>query len=115
MSLQKVILKKLEGAEFEVLAVRSADEAFAILEKGGVEFIWLDHYLLGHKNGFDVVMRVKEENSPWKNTPIFIISNSVDNGKIDAYMRLGVQKYYTKSGVSINTIIDDMREILEKG
>ncbi|MFA6429186.1 MAG: response regulator [Patescibacteria group bacterium] len=111
--LLEAITKKLEHCCFEVVATRSVEQALGYLEDvKGIQCIWLDHYLLGAKNGLDFVAKIKEANSPWKTIPIFVVSNTASPDKVGAYMQLGVNAYYTKSDYHLDQIIADIRETL---
>ncbi len=108
-----LIEKKLERENFEVVGVRTVDDAIKVLEeKGGVDVIWLDHYLLGDKTGLDFVAKIKEH-SQWKNIPIFVVSNTAGPDKRQIYIKLGVTKYYVKSDYHLDQIIDDLKRVLK--
>jgi DNA-binding response OmpR family regulator len=114
LGLQSLIVKKLEQHNFSVIVSQSVEKALELLASKKIEVVWLDHYLLGNKNGFDLVVDMKKDNSGYKNIPIFVVANSADNEKTNAYLRMGVEKYYLKSGVSLNNIIAEINNFLEK-
>ena len=78
-----------------------------------VDAIWLDHYLFGKGNGLDFVTTIKQEGSKWKNIPVFVVSNTATPEKVNSYLRLGVNKYYTKADHKLADIIGDIQEYLE--
>jgi len=97
---------------FKVLSAKDVDEGLYKLENaGGVEVIWLDHYLLGKENGLDFVVKVKNHNE-WRNIPIFVVSNSSGTDSIQSYMRLGIDQYYTKADYDLSQIIKDIEYAL---
>ena len=114
LSLQNLIVKKLEQNNFSVAVAQSMEKALEILALKKIEVVWLDHYLLGNKNGFDLVVEMKKDGSGYKKVPIFVVANSADNEKTNAYLRMGVEKYYLKSGVSLNNIAAEINDFLEK-
>jgi len=99
---------------FNVISSKNTDEGLYKLEKEGpVDVIWLDHYLIGEKDGLDFVIKIKS--SPrWKDIPVFVVSNSSGNKSIQSYMRLGVDQYYTKSDYDLQQIINDIKFSIEK-
>jgi len=102
---------KLEKAGMEVWGASRVDEALKIIKnKKKVDVIWLDHYLLGDKNGLDFVVKVKGE-AAWKKIPIFLISNTATTDKIDSYLRLGIHKYYTKSNLKLDDIVAEIKSL----
>jgi response regulator of citrate/malate metabolism len=116
LALQFAIKKKLELNGFMVLTARSVAEARAHLEKNKViDAIWLDHYLLGPEDGLNLVDYLKKENSPWKKTPLFVVSNTATPEKVQTYIRYGVTKYYVKANCSLVQIITDLKHYLESG
>jgi len=112
--LQNAIKLKLSKNGFDVVTARNVEQALnhlADIEK--VDVIWADHYLLGQETGLDFVSKVKNFEK-WKNIPIFIVSNTASPDKVQSYMALGVDKYYTKSDFRLDTIIAEIDKILEK-
>lgn len=108
--LLNAIQKKLELSDFEVLTARSVDDAMrALKEHTGVRALWLDHYLLGKESGLDFVARLKES-SAYQHLPIFVVSNTASPEKVQSYLHLGVNKYYTKSDNSLDQIIADIQK-----
>ncbi len=113
-SLRKAISISLRKQEYEVLMATSADEALNTLSAtGSVDAIWLDHYLLNNETGLDFLKKMKDS-SNWKNIPVFVVSNSVDDKKVNAYYLMGIEKYYVKAENSLDTIIDDIDQHFER-
>jgi len=105
LPLQIAIQKKMETIGFSTVTARTVDQALdyiKTLEK--VDVIWLDHYLLGSKTGLDFVVTLK--NSPTcKKIPIFVVSNTASPEKVSSYLKLGIEKYYTKADYRLDEII----------
>jgi CheY-like chemotaxis protein len=111
--LRTVICDKLKSNNFSVLAAKSMAEAFKhIQETKTIDAIWLDHYLLGKKNGLDFVNELKTS-IQWRKIPIFVVSNTAGMDKIEVYMKLGINNYYTKSNHKLNDIIKDIKKTLK--
>ena len=87
----------------------SAQEAMDALSaaKEGVDAVWLDHYLLNNETGMDFLRKMKAEDK-YKQLPVFVVSNSVDDRKVNSYYLMGIEKYYIKAENSLDTIIDDI-------
>ena len=114
-ALRKAISVSLKNQGYEVLMATSAAEAASTLKAvGTVDAIWLDHYLLNIETGLDFLDRIKK-NEEWKKIPIFVVSNSVDDNKVNSYYLMGIEKYYVKAENSLDTIIDDINNHLKKG
>ena len=113
-SLRKAIGVSLKNQDYEVLMATSAIEAANTLKAVGmVDAIWLDHYLLNIETGLDFLEKIKK-NDKWKNIPVFVVSNSVDDNKVSSYYLMGIEKYYVKAENSLDTIISDIHEHLEE-
>lgn len=107
---------KLEKSGFQVVSSRSVEGALKILEdEVKVDVIWLDHYLIGEENGLDLVAKLKDDKSPWKKLPIFVVSNTATADKVNSYIRFGIEKYFTKSDYRLEEIIADITKCLDKG
>ena len=114
--LLEAIKQKLKINNFSVVTARSVEQAINYLKDiKKIDVIWLDHYLLGKENGLDFVVKIKEDNSKWKNIPVIVVSNTVSPEKITTYLRLGINKYYTKADYRLDQIIEDINKFLEKG
>ncbi|MBT4349351.1 response regulator [bacterium] len=110
-----VIKKKLEGSGFDTLTARSVEQAKEYLGQAEkVNVIWLDHYLLGRENGLDFVTELKNEESKYKEIPVFVVSNTATQEKVVSYLQLGVSKYYTKADHRLDDIVGDIKDFLEK-
>lgn len=114
-ALASIIKIKLEKNGFKVVSARTAEQALGYLkDELNVQAIWLDHYLLGKENGLDLVVKIKENNSKWHNIPIFVVSNTASPEKVNAYLALGVNKYYTKANFRLENIVNDIKNHLIK-
>jgi CheY-like chemotaxis protein len=104
--LQEVIRMKLELNGFSVLTARAIDQALEYMEEvPSVAVIWLDHYLLGKETGIDFVAKLKNH-TKWRSVPIFVVSNTASPDKVQSYLQLGVNKFYTKSDYRLDQIIE---------
>ena len=113
--LADAIKKKLEINGFDVVTARDVTQALNYLEElQKIDLVWVDHYLLGKQNGLDLVIKMKEKNSKWKDIHIFVISNTATPDKVANYVDLGVDKYYVKADYRLDDIINDIKLVLEK-
>lgn len=113
--LLEAIKIKLENSGFEVVTARSVEQALNHIEDvDNIDAIWLDHYLLGKENGLDFVAKCKADDSKCVSIPIFVVSNTASSDKVQAYMQLGVNKYYVKAEKRLDEIIADMNDELLK-
>ncbi|HEY4496706.1 MAG TPA: response regulator [Candidatus Paceibacterota bacterium] len=112
--LLEAISKKLESQGILAVTARSVDQAASYLEDvKGVNLIWLDHYLLGPKDGIDFVNDLKRD-AYKKDIPIFVVSNTASPDKRDEYIKLGVDRVYTKADYKLDDIIKEIKLFLEK-
>jgi CheY-like chemotaxis protein len=110
--LLEAIKRKLELGGSSVLAADTTEQALSYLQDGErVDLIWLDHYLFGKEPGFLFVAELK--NSPkWKSIPIFVVSNASGAEKKQAYLSLGVDKYYAKVDYRLDQLVKDIQGFL---
>ena len=115
-SLLQVITVKLERKGFHVLGARSIEQAENYLDDKDfqIDGVWLDHYLLGQETGLHLVAKMKEENSPMKHVPIFIVSNTASQDNVKSYVALGVSKYFTKIDTHLDGIVDELYSLLKE-
>lgn len=112
--LLKVIGDKLELSGFEIVSAREVDQALGYFKEMPIDCVWLDHYLLGAKNGLDFVVELKRQEK-YKKIPIFVVSNTASPEKIKSYLALGAEKYFAKADARLDEIILDIKKTLEKG
>lgn len=112
--LLEAIKIKLEKNNFDVVSARTIEQAKQYVnEIEKIDAIWLDHYLFGKENGLDFIAWCKDgENLKCKETPFFIVSNTVSSDKVATYMNLGAKKYYIKANHKLDEIINDIKEVL---
>lgn len=112
--LLEAIKTKLERSGFAVVTARTVEQTMDYMnELGTVDAVWLDHYLLGKENGLDFVTKLKTHDGAWSKIPIFVVSNTASPDKVQAYIRFGVNKYYTKADHKLEEIIADIKAFLE--
>jgi len=112
--LLEVIKTKLETEGFNTVTAKSTSQAIEHLKKGvAIDLIWLDHYLFGKATGLDFVAKIKKSGSAWKNVPIFVISNTVSPEKVLEYLKLGIEKCYTKVDFRLDQIVADIKNLLK--
>lgn len=115
-ALADAIRAKLEKYGFAVTTARTVEQALAYLDElHQVDAIWLDHYLLGTKNGLDFVAELKVVGGKWNGTPIFVISNTASPEMVRSYMHLGIKRYYVKAEHRLDEIIEDIKRAVESG
>lgn len=111
--LLEAIKLKLEKNGFSVVTARNVEQARDYLEEiESIQLIWLDHYLLGKESGLDLFVELKSDESKWKHLPVFVVSNTVSDEKIQSYLKLGAEKYYVKSTSRLKGIVEDIIEHL---
>lgn len=109
-----VIEKKIQLCGCEAVTARTVEQGINYLkELPKVDCIWLDHYLFGDKNGLDFVAEVKN-NLQWKNIPIFVVSNTASPDKVQTYLQLGVEKFFTKSDYKLEDILVEIKKSMEE-
>ena len=112
--LQKAIKNKLESGGCHVVTARTVQQGLNYLDDlEKIDAIWLDHYLLGQEDGLDFVAKIKSDDSKWKDIPVFVVSNTATQEKMQAYIKLGVDKYFTKADNRLDDIISEIKNSLD--
>tara|TARA_B100000745_G_C20004936_1_gene341220 strand:- start:264 stop:647 length:384 start_codon:yes stop_codon:yes gene_type:complete len=111
--LVEAIRTKLEKSGFQVDTAGTVDDALEGLKKGDIHAIWLDHYLMGKGTGLDFLSEVKKDGSALKNVPVFVVSNTASEDKVQSYLHLGIEKYFVKAEKRLDEIIDEIKVLLD--
>jgi len=113
--LLEAIKKKFEDQHFSTVTARSVDQAMNYInEIEGISGIWLDHYLLGEKDGIDLIEDLKRKSSKFDDIPIFVVSNTASSDKVRLYKDLDVVEYYVKADHKLEEIVNDIKDHLKK-
>jgi len=113
-SLLNAISIKLEKMGFNVLKATTYEKTILELKKNNdIGAIWLDHYLMGKKDGLDIIAECKKENSSYSEIPIFVVSNTASPDKVEKYLELGAVKYYVKAEKKLEDIINDINKYFD--
>ncbi|CAN5195345.1 hypothetical protein BH09PAT2_BH09PAT2_10320 [soil metagenome] len=112
--LLEAVKMKLVTSGFDVVTARSAVEGLNFMKDGvAIDVVWLDHYLLGQETGLDFVEKMKNHDT-WKQIPIYVVSNTASPDKVQTYLQLGVNQFYTKADSRLDQIIGDIKKTLIK-
>jgi len=108
------IKSKLEAEGFETVTARSVEQGINMLKDvPSIGVVWLDHYLLGKKNGLDFIAEVKGSDD-WKHIPIFVVTNTGSPEKKTTYLQLGVSEFFTKADYPLMDIITQIKKALKR-
>ena len=121
----KIITEKLEKNGIRVITAKTADDSLKLMESNQVDLIWLDHYLVGDKTGYDFVAQVKQDKR-FKKIPLFLVTNYDDYGNTvvfleklvheenpKTYLEFGIDKYFVKSNSSLDSILEEVKRYLK--
>jgi two-component system response regulator CpxR len=104
----------LENEGFDVVSARSVEQALGYMDEVKmIKAVWLDHYLIGEKNGLDFLAEVRERENK-KDIPVFVVTNTGGHEKEHTYMNLGANKYYIKVNSKLSEIVSDIKKELQK-
>lgn len=111
LPLLESIITKARLAGFEVVSARGVAEAEEFLKDiPSIDAVWLDHFLPDHL-GLELVKFMRHE-PKWKTTPIYLVTNVVEPGVVNQYMKAGISGYYTKILVKLGDVMRDIRSRL---
>jgi CheY-like chemotaxis protein len=109
LPLLEAIITKLGHLDFDVVSATNVDQAINQLKDvKKIDLVWLDHYL-PEKPGTALVAYMKKEGSPYKDIPIFLVSNTASLQNIYDYVHLGIEKYFVKADRRLDEIIADIK------
>ncbi len=112
-SLTNAVKIKLNKNGFAVAAASTLDDALKHIytDPVPIDAMWLDHYLLGTGTGLDILEKTRSSDQ-YKHIPAFIVSNTAEAQKQQAYSQLGAVHFYVKAEHRLDEIINDIRECL---
>jgi chemosensory pili system protein ChpA (sensor histidine kinase/response regulator) len=103
------ITKRVKSNDIETISCTTGEQAVDYIENidelPETIYLWLDYYLTGEMNGFDVIKVVKN-NPKLKNVRVFMISNSASDENIHNAIEIGVEKYLVKAEHRLDDLIE---------
>jgi DNA-binding response OmpR family regulator len=108
--LSKVLSNKFRRADYEVFIASDGIEAGNKIRAELPDIVLLD-LMMPNKNGFEILEEIKADKQ-FKNLPIIVLSNLGQKTDIARSKKLGAADYLVKSNLSINAVVDKVKEIL---
>jgi len=112
--LSSILQLKLDKENFKTIRVADGEEALNLLTEQGIkpDVILLD-LILPKKNGFEVLETIRQDPTLEK-LPVIIISNLGQPSDIDRGKALGVIDYFVKAKLSVDELVNKVREEIVK-
>ncbi len=106
----RVLSDKLRRRGFEVIIASDGIEAVNKIKSGKPDLVLLD-LVMPNKDGFEILEEIKTDKK-YKKIPIIILSNLGQKSDIEKGKKLGADDYLVKSNLSINAVVDKVKEVL---
>lgn len=106
-SLQKAYTLMFELRKIPLRIVGDGKEMMQLLKKGDLKIpaaVILD-LLLPYVSGFEILEEMRQTEG-WKDVPAIIVSNVKEEEGLQKAERLGVKKYFIKTGLKLDDAID---------
>jgi len=110
--INKVYTVKLSVEGIKVATAIDGEEGLRKVYSELPDLIILD-LMLPKKSGFEILKEIKAD-SRVKHIPVLILSNLAQEKEIDEGMALGADGYIVKSNVSIQQVVEKIKETIEK-
>jgi DNA-binding response OmpR family regulator len=104
--LRKAIKEELEGAGFQTFVAENSQDAFSILESESINLVFLDVLLPGELNGYNILKKIKQTDSAYKDIPVIMLSNLGQLDEIDSAMQLGATDYIVKASIDLPRLVE---------
>ena len=105
--LRKIYRNKLTLAGFEFIEATNGIEGLNKVISEKPDIVLLD-LILPQKNGFDVLIEMKEDTET-ENIPVIILSNLGQDSDIEKGLSLGAQEYLVKPEISLSHVVDRVK------
>ena len=110
--INKVYMVKLLAEGIRVATAIDGEEGLRKVYSELPDLIILD-LMLPKKSGFEILKEIKAD-SRVKQIPVLILSNLAQEKEIDEGIALGADGYIVKSNVSIQQVVEKIKETIEK-
>jgi len=107
----EAIITKLGIHGFDVVSCRSVRQAKNMInDVDHIDAIWLDHSL-NDQTGLDLLDSLRQPGTD-KKIPVFVVSNSSDEGVMESYQQKGIDKYFLKAHTKLAEIVEELKSSL---
>lgn len=110
--LSYIVSTKLQHHGVNVVAARSAEEAYAAIAQNMPQLVLLD-LILGAVSGFEVLEKLKRDPAT-ASIPVIVLSNLNQQEDIDRCKKLGAVNYLVKANITPDAIIQEINAVLLK-
>ncbi len=104
-----LVSKRLAKEGAEIIYAITGEEALKKIKENKPDLILLD-IMLPSINGFEILKAVKN-NEEYKNVPVVLFSNLNKKEDIDKGMKLGAKEFLVKSNVSLDQVVEKLKEV----
>lgn len=112
--LSSLLKNRLQKEGLEVVLAKDGEEALNLLKTSQPDLILLD-IILPKKSGFEVMVEIRNDpQMQSRELPIIIISNLGQPEDISKGQELGAIEYFVKAKTSIDELIQNIKNFLEK-
>ncbi len=108
--LQQIYVKSLKEAGYAVTVVPDGRQALDKLAQGGWDLLLLD-LKLPELSGIEVLEEMRK-NATLKDVPVLVLTNFAEDEYGEKCRQLGVEGFFTKSNLSFEMILANIRKIL---
>ena len=96
---------------FETISTPNANEVIR-LAKTNKPSLFIVDLMLQDGNGFSLIKNIRST-AGFKKTPIIVLSNLGQESDIDEAMKKGANKYFVKSNIRFQEIVDTVKKMLK--
>jgi DNA-binding response OmpR family regulator len=108
--LQKLILRKLTSANFEVACAQNWEDAQNTITDFKPDLLVLDLMLPVGIDGFEILKNIRSKHA-FKDLMVIVFSNMASNDSEKKAIELGANAYMIKSNFTLDELIDKVNEL----
>ena len=97
---------------WETVGVTTGKEAFDVAANKQFDIILLD-IMLPEESGVEVLKEIRAPNSPWKTTPVFMLTNLGQDSIIKQAFKIGADGYLLKAQLLPEQIVTEVENFLK--
>jgi CheY-like chemotaxis protein len=102
----------LKKSGYEVLTAVDGEDGLNKALNNQVDLILLD-IMMPKMTGIEVLEKIKQDNSIGKNTPVYLLTNQVQESIIKEAFKLGAEGYLIKAQLLPKQIVEEIQNIFK--
>jgi CheY-like chemotaxis protein len=109
-----IYARELKKGDYDVTIAEDGEKGITLASSQPFDLILLD-IMMPKKTGIDVLKELREGNNPYKNTPVYLLTNLGQGSIIKQAVDMGIQGYLLKASFLPSQVLESVNKFFTEG